>query len=139
MPQSTAIFWPMIVQVMLIYGVYFLLLRRRYEAVKTGSARVSQFRENKVEPDHSLFVKNNLGNQYELPVLFFAACIALYLTGHATLYPVLLAWAFVATRIAHTFIHVGENRVRYRMQTFVAGFLINGLLWLWLAVNIATN
>ena len=139
MSSSTAIFWPVIVQAVLTYAVYILLLRRRYEAVKAGKARVSQFRENKLEPEHSLTARNNLANQYELPVLFFVVCIAIHVTGHATLYPVLLAWAFVASRVVHAVVHLRSNRIRNRMSVFIAGLAINGLLWLYLAVNIALN
>ena len=139
MSSSTAIFWPVIVQAVLTYAVYILLLRRRYEAVKAGKARVSQFRDNTLEPEHSLTARNNLANQYELPVLFFVVCIAIHVTGHATLYPVLLAWAFVASRVVHAVVHLRSNRIRNRMSVFIAGFAINGLLWLYLAVNIALN
>ncbi len=78
--SGTAIFWPMLVQIALVYSIYILIARRRAAAVKGGSAKVSQFRENQVEPPESLFVRNSLENQYELPVLFYAACIALYVT-----------------------------------------------------------
>ena len=139
MSSPTAIFWPVIAQAVLIYAVYILLLRRRYEAVKSGKARVSQFRENKLEPEHSLTARNNLANQYELPVLFFVACIAIHVTGHARLYPVLLAWGFVASRLIHAVVHLSANRIRDRTSAFLAGVAINGLLWLYLAVNIALN
>lgn len=137
MTQSTAIFWPMIAHVLLVMVLYLLLSTRRRAAVMQGRARVSQFRENQVEPEDSLFVRNSIDNQFELPVLFHIACIALYVTGNATLLPVLLAWTFVASRYAHAFVHVTSNRIRYRRPLFMVGFALNFTLWLWLAVNIA--
>ena len=139
MGPSTAIFWPVIVQVLLIYIVYYLLFSRRQDAVKAGRVRLSQLRDNVTEPEETRFLKNNLTNQYELPVLFIAGCIANYVTGNAGLIAVLLAWTFVILRIAHAIIHVGENRMRYRVPVFIAGYAVNGLLWLWLAVNLAIN
>ena len=139
MLQSTAILWPVIVQVALIYLLYYMLFTRRQAAVKAGKARLSQYRDNVTEPAETLFLRNNLTNQYELPVLFIAGCIALYATGYATVVPVILAWIFVILRIAHAIVHVGQNRLRHRVPVFVAGFVVNGLLWLWLAVNIALN
>ena len=139
MGPSTAIFWPVIVQVLLIYIVYYLLFSRRQDAVKAGRVRLSQLRDNVTEPEETRFLKNNLTNQYELPVLFIAGCIANYVTGNAGLIAVLLAWIFVILRIAHAIIHVGENRMRYRVPVFIAGYAVNGLLWLWLAVNLAIN
>ncbi len=137
--QTTAIFWPMIAHIILVYGVYFFLSVRRVRAVKSGKATVGQFRENIVEPPESQFARNNLENQFELPVLFHAVCLALFVTGNATLYPVLLAWGFVLSRYAHSYIHIRTNRIRHRRPLFIIGFLLNGLLWLWLAVNIAVN
>lgn len=139
MTQSTAIFWPVIVQVALIYLVYYMLFTRRQAAVKAGRARLSQLRDNVTEPEETRFLKNNLTNQYELPVLFIAGCIANYVTGNAGVIAVLLAWIFVALRIAHAIIHVGQNRLRHRVPVFIAGYVMNGLLWFWLAVNIALN
>lgn len=139
MSQSTAIFWPVIVQVVLIYVLYYMLFKRRQAAVKAGNAKLSQFRDNVAEPTETLFLRNNLTNQYELPMLFIAGCIALYATGHATVVPVILAWIFVISRIAHAIVHVGHNRLRHRIPVFIAGFAVNGLLWLWLAANIALN
>ena len=139
MLQSTAIFWPVIVQVALIYVLYYMLFTRRQAAVKAGKVRLSQLRDNVTEPAETLFLRNNLTNQYELPVLFIAGCIALYATGYATVVPVILAWVFVILRIAHAIVHVGHNRMRHRVPIFIAGFVVNGLLWLWLAANIALN
>lgn len=138
MEQSTAIFWPVIVQVALIHLVYFMLFNRRQAAVKAGRVRLSQFRDNVTEPEETRFLRNNLTNQFELPVLFIAGCIALYATGNAGPVAVLLAWLFVASRLVHAYIHLSRHHhMRYRIPAFVTGYAVNGLLWLWLTVNIA--
>ena len=139
MQQSTAIVWPMIAHALLVMILYGLLSLRRRAAVLGGKARVSQFRENLVEPEGSLFVRNSIDNQFELPVLFHVVCLVLLVTGQATLYPVLIAWAFVLSRYVHAYVHVTSNRIRYRRPLFIIGFLLHFLLWLWLAINLATN
>jgi hypothetical protein len=135
--SGTAIFWPMLVQVALVYAVYALISRRRVAAIKAGNARSSQFRENQVEPPESLFVRNNLANQFELPVLFYAACISLFVTGGASVVPVVLAWLFALSRVAHAAIHVTSNRLRYRRPIFAFGYFVLGLMWLWFALHLA--
>jgi hypothetical protein len=137
MTSTTAIFWPMMAHIGLVYVIYYLLSVGRVRAVKEGKAKVNQFRENRDEPEYSLFVRNNLENQFELPVLFYACCLALFVTGNATLYPVLLAWLFVVSRYAHSYVHITTNRIRHRRPLFLAGFLILALMWLWLAVKLA--
>ena len=134
--NQTAIFWPMIAHVALVIVLYALLGIRRRQAVKAGSARASQFRENREEPPESLFARNSLSNQFELPPLFHIACLALFVTGGAGAVAVTLAWLFVASRYAHAFIHVTSNRIRYRQPAFTAGFVIVALMWGVLAVHL---
>ena len=133
---QTAIFWPMIAHVVLIVILYALLGKRRGAAVKAGRAKISQFRENLNEPEDSLFVRNSLSNQFELPVLFHVACIALFVTGAAGPWAVALAWLFATSRYGHAFIHVTSNRIRYRQPAFIVGFLALIGLWGLLAVHL---
>ena len=134
MSTNTAIFWPIFVQVALIFTLYALLSRRRMVAVRQGRATVAQFRENRDEPAESLFVRNSLGNQFELPILFYVCCILLFITDADNLPTVLLAWVFVLSRCVHAYVHVTSNRIRYRQPAFVAGFIALVLMWLWLAI-----
>lgn len=134
---GTAIFWPMIAHVALVVGLYALLGLRRGAAVKAGRAKVSQFRENLNEPADSLFVRNSLSNQFELPVLFHVVCLALHVTGSDGTWAVALAWLFVLSRYVHAFIHVTSNRIRYRQPVFTFGFAVLIALWAMLGVRIA--
>ncbi len=133
--NQTAIFWPMLAHVALIYGIYFLISKRRIEAVKAGSARSSQFRENLVEPPESQFVRNNLSNQFELPTLFYPLCIVFYVTEGVTLFTAILAWLFVASRYIHASIHTTTNRIRHRRPIFIVGWLIMGVMWVTFALQ----
>ncbi|MBK8458685.1 MAG: MAPEG family protein [Phyllobacteriaceae bacterium] len=135
--SGDAIFWPMIVQAGLTLAVYWLMSKRRREAIAAGEASTRQFRENNAEPARSLFVRNNLENQFELPVLFFAAVLALHATDAATSIAVALAWIFALTRLAHAYVHVTTNRIRYRRPLFIAGYFTVGGLWVLLAARLA--
>lgn len=134
--NQTAIFWPMLAHVALVYGIYVLMFVRRKAAVQAGSTKISQFRENTNEPSESLFVRNNLANQYELPVLFHICCLALYSVTAAGLFAVVLAWVFVISRYVHAYIHVTSNRIRYRQPAFSLGFLVLAVMWIRLAISI---
>lgn len=135
--SQSAIFWPMLAHVALIYGIYFLVSKRRIAAIKAGNARSSQFRENLQDPPESLFAHNNLRNQFELPALFYPLCIALYVTNGATLLTLVLAWLFVASRYIHAWVHVTTNRIRHRRPVFIIGWIIMGAMWLIFALHIA--
>lgn len=134
--NQTAILWPMIAHAGLVFAIYVLLGLRRRQAVGSGSARMSQFRENRDEPAESLFVRNALENQFELPVLFYAVCLALQASGAVDALTLSLAWLFAVSRYVHSFIHVTSNRIRHRQPAFVVGFLAVIALWVLLAVHL---
>jgi hypothetical protein len=133
-----AILWPMIAHVALVFFVYALLGWRRRQAVMAGETRISAFRENRDEPPSSLFVRNNLANQFELPLLFHACCLALAVAGAVGNVAVVLAWLFVVSRLVHTAIHVTSNRIRFRQPAFIAGFLALAAMWVMLALHLLT-
>ncbi|MGX5721267.1 MAPEG family protein [Shinella zoogloeoides] len=137
MSPTEATIWPMIAHAALIFGLYILLSTRRVGAVRDGRAKAEQFRENRDEPAESLVVKNAIANQFELPVLFYAVSILLYLVDADNPVTVAGGWLFVALRYAHAYVHVTSNRLRYRRPLFIASLLVAMMLWLWLAVWLA--
>ena len=137
MSPTEATIWPVIAHVALVFCLYLLLSMRRMRAVREGRARPEQFRENREEPAESLVVKNALANQFELPVLFYAVSILLYLVDADNPATVAGGWLFVALRYAHAYVHVTSNRLRYRRPLFIAGLAVLFLLWIWLGVWLA--
>ncbi|MBP1859384.1 MAPEG family protein [Rhizobium herbae] len=137
MPTSTAIFWPVIAQVALIHAVYILMLKRRSRAVRTGLAKLQDYWIPAIEPEPSATVARSLINQFELPVLFFLVCTLLYLTAGVNHAVLAIAWLFVLSRFAHAYVHVTSNRLKFRQRLFVAGFVLNVVLWVLFAVHIA--
>ena len=58
--NQTTIFWPVLAHVALVYIVYGVLGRRRYDAVKSGEAKVGQYKARSTEPASSVTVAANL-------------------------------------------------------------------------------
>ncbi|MGV8936403.1 MAG: MAPEG family protein [Allorhizobium sp.] len=133
------IFWPMVAQAFLVFGLYTLLIFRRSAMVRAGRIDTSDFRENRSErePAESLVVKNCIANQFELPVLFYAASILLYLAEADSLVAVVLAWLFVVARYCHAYVHVTSNRLSLRAPLFAASFAALVCLWIWLVIWMA--
>jgi hypothetical protein len=72
----------------------------------------------------------NLINLLETPTLFYVVGIAVYVTHHVTPDVLILAWIFVAFRLAHSLIHVTSNRILMRLTLYaVSNFVLLGL-WL---------
>lgn len=73
----------------------------------------------------------NLSNQFEWPLLFFVACLVL-LPHPASPVALVLAWIFVAGRIAHGAVQILSRNVRLRGLVFTINFL--AVLGLWVVV-----
>ncbi|ANT51465.1 MAPEG family protein [Mesorhizobium amorphae] len=134
--NQTAIFWPVLAHVLLVYIVYLVMARRRYFAVKSGEAKVRQYKVRSTEPASSVTVANNLINQFELPVLFHALCLALFVTNGVNYLTLALAWIFILSRYVHAWVHLTSNRVMLRSRAFFFGAVVLLLAWMWFAFHL---
>ena len=134
--NQTAIFWPVLAHVLLIYIVYSVLGRRRYGAVKSGEAKVGQYKVRATEPASSVTVAANLVNQFELPVLFYVLCLTLHVTNGVNYLTLALMWIFVASRYVHASVHLTSNNLLLRSRAFFVGAVIILIGWIWFALHL---
>ena len=122
--NSQLIFVPILAHICLVLALYTLLLVRKIKAAKTGEVDVKATALNcKLWPKEVLKVSNNLDNQFEAPLLFYAVCFVLYHLDAVNTVSLILAWFFVFSRYLHAFIHTGSNYVPWRMRVFAAGLV----------------
>ena len=118
--DSQHIFFPMLAQIGLTLGMYITLALRKSKALKANALNIKDAAlDNKAWPDSVVKVSNNIANQFESPVLFYALCLILFAINGVTLLSVALAWAFIALRYLHARIHIGSNHVPKRLWVFV--------------------
>jgi hypothetical protein len=124
--MTAAIFAPMLAMVALIAIVAITMFRRRVAEMRTRrihpqklalSAQTAAALEDTRAAD-------NFRNLFEAPVLFYAAVLTIYATQLTSPLYIGLAWAFVATRIAHSAIQCTYNRVMHRFVAFASGLLV---------------
>jgi hypothetical protein len=128
---------PAFIHVLLVLSLGARMGRARVMAVRSGKVKLRDIAlSNSAWPDEVKKLSNNYQNQFETPVLFYAVLPLLLVTGLTDWVSVVLAWAYVATRIAHSVIHTGDNVVLQRFQMFLAGFAALALLWLWFGVRL---
>lgn len=137
MSPTTAMFWPMIAHAFLVFGLYVLLFIRRKKFTFTSKDALKRFRDAGEEAQQSLLVNKNIANQFEMPMLFHAACLLLYITDADNIATIILAWIFVVGRYAHSYVHVTSNRLRYRAAAFAVSFAALVLMWGWMIVWLA--
>lgn len=138
MPQTT-ILLPVMALMGWTFLILLLILWRRVRAGLAGEVRVSDFHcgESENVPDHVRLANRNYMNLLELPVIFYALAIILYVSGNVDGTCVVLGWVYVALRIAHSVISLTWNNVLHRLAAFAASnFCVLGL-WLKLLAAIA--
>lgn len=81
---------------------------------------------NALIPEHVSRASNNLKNLFELPVLFYALCIILYLNQSADNLTLCLAWGFVGLRALHSLVQCTFNKVMLRFAAYIGSSI---LLW----------
>ncbi len=140
--SQVAILYPVFVQVFLTVAVYSLLLTARARALKAagrqrGSGDIAMGRY--AWPEEAEKRAHNQRNQFELPVLFYAAAGFALIVGAVDTTMLALAWAFALSRVVHAAIHIGPNKVRWRGPMFILGFLIVTAMWLKLFLHVVMS
>ncbi len=126
------ILYPMAALAGLTFAVLLLIPYARFRAAARGQVMARDFRygESANVPGEVSLPNRNLMNLLELPVLFYVGCLAFYITGTADTAAVVLAWAYVVLRAAHSAIHLTYNKVFHRLSAFAASNVVLVALWI---------
>lgn len=137
MSFDKALLAPVFLHVLLTLAVGMLTLRARFAAVRQGKASLKKIAlDNSAWPEQPLKLANNLNNQFQVPVIWYACCALLLATGKADWVAVGLSWLFVVTRLLHSLEHAGTNNIRRRMPLFLAGYACVIAMWAWFALRL---
>lgn len=74
-------------------------------------------------------ISANLSNQFEWPVVFYAACLLLIMSSVQSRAAVVLAWIFIVGRVAHSSVQILTTNIRLRGLVFTINFLAALGLW----------
>lgn len=128
--MQTAILYPLLALVALTFLVAFWMGALRIGAMRRREVKPAYFKLNTGEiPERPAQAANNFRNLFELPVLFYALVALLLVTERTDGVQVALAWVFVASRYAHSLIHLSYNHVPHRFLAFLIGLLVLLAMW----------
>ena len=114
-----------------IIGLMYYMFTQRKAAVKEGVIRASYFKTYLGDSPPDLQVlHNHVVNQFQLPVIFFVACVLNLQQNTTNLLTIGVALLFIVSRLIHTKIHLGSNHLIQRAMSFLAGALLIGVLFL---------
>ena len=133
---AAAIFGPFFAQVALTLAVWLWMYAKRLPFIlreRLGDEALTPAELARRSPPDVARPSDNLKNLFELPVVFYALCLYLYVRGEVDGPALAAAWTFVAFRAAHSLVHVTGQPVRLRFALYVVSSIA---LW-WLAARAA--
>ena len=137
-----ALLLPMLAQVFLTFLVFAWMYLTRLRAIRAGNVALQDLKDR---ADVSRLLasvagpSNNLSNLFELPTLFYAVVIVLYVTNRVSPTYLALAWVFVGLRYVHSAIHCTVNHVASRFGAYFISALALWAMWALYARELLTS
>jgi hypothetical protein len=134
--MTLKLIYPALAMILWIFVVGAVLAFRRKNAFASGEVRPEEVTVSTERyPVSARLASANFSNQFELPVVFFALimlAMEVAATGHVM---AAFAWIFVASRVVHTLIHIGPNKLPLRGAVYGVGAIM--LFCMWIGVVLA--
>jgi len=131
--EQSAIFGPFLAMMGLTLVVWILMFARRIRflnSVDIEPDELTPARLAEISPPAVASPSDNLKNLFELPVLFYALTVYLYLTAQVDGPHLVAAWTFFVFRVAHSAVHCTINVVMLRFALYAVASVA---LWIMVA------
>ncbi len=128
---------PLCAQVILTLLVWLWMYYTRLTTLAKSKARTQDLADDKKFDAILKDVVNpsdNLENLFEMPVLFYVACIVLFITNSVDSPYLGLAWAFVGFRTVHSIIHCFSNIIIYRFSAYLLSSIVLWTIWIRISI-----
>lgn len=134
--NPASILVPMLAVVLLTFIGFIRMGAARGAAVKAGhDPNYYKAHLGTPEPEATVAAVRHYGNLFELPTIFYAACLTAFVLPAVGMWTLIFAWAYVAARTVQSAIHLTSNNTTQRGGAFVLGVLC--MIALWVNIGIA--
>jgi len=119
--NQSMIFAPMFCMFLLTFTVWIYLYARRIPFIQRSNLSPEQLTPvefERIAPPEVANPSDNFKNLFEIPVLFYALCIYLFVTSEVDITYLIAAWVFVMFRVAHSAVHCTVNIVILRFWLY---------------------
>ena len=139
--QKLDILYPLFALAAWTFLVLLLIPFVRVRSVRRREVRPNDFKygESAAVPPGGSIPNRNYMNLLELPMLFYAVCLVLFVTAGGSSVPVAVAWVYVGLRIVHSLIHLTYNQVIHRLSVFALSNAALVSLWVMAGAHIAAK
>ena len=122
---------PIFAMVCLTFIVGVSMRLKREQVVKKGfNWRYYKTFEGEKPPRDALQADQHFVNLFEVPVLFYTACLTVMILDSLTEFIFALAWIYVLGRVLHAQISLTHNRLLWRSRVFVGSGLVLFSMWI---------
>ncbi len=120
--NQSSIFIPFFGMMLLTMAVwlYMYYLRLSFLVREKVDPQLAATTKQMIEivPTRVTLPSENLINLLELPMLYYATCVYLYITGQVNATYLVLAYCFFTFRVLHSVVHCTYNRVMHRFYLY---------------------
>src|SRR5262245_58506019 len=135
--NDSRILYPVFAMFLLVAMVLIYMARVRLAAVRNRRVRIEYYRAYQGdEPEDLRVVARHFVNLFEMPVLFYVVVILAYVTHQVNAWLVGCAWAYVAVRYLHSWVHLTSNDVLTRFRLYFASGAVLLVMWTSLFVGL---
>ena len=129
--SPTLILYPVFAMFLLVIFVLLYMGRMRFAAVRKGEVSIKFFRAyaDGNEPERLRVISRHYVNLFEMPVLFYVGVILVYITDQVGYWMIGCAWAYVAFRYMHSYVHLTSNNVLVRFSLYLASTFVLTVMW----------
>ena len=124
---ARSIFGPFLATMLLTLLVWVYMYIRRIRFIKGGDIDPRDLEVPgalaKLSPPAVSNPSDNLKNLFEMPVLFYALALHLFVTDQVDVVYLAAAWVFVGFRALHSVVHCTFNRVMVRFTLYAIASL----------------
>ena len=130
-------FYPIFVMVILTFIVGLVAMVTRFNSLRQGRVRMRYFKlmNGQDIPEQITITTRCFNNMFEVPVLFYSACVLCISLGLENSHSIVFSWLFVGFRCLQALIHLTGNSLLLRMGAFWMSFVSVLLLWITLFLN----
>lgn len=129
--------YPVLFQIFWSFVVLVIMFRARKAAVQAGAVKIGDIAVTGDKwPDKAKLAANNFTNQFETPVLYYALTAIAIFVGATGWIMAWLSWMYVGSRVVHTLVHTGTNRIGQRAPVFALGMLALLLMLIGIVVHV---
>ena len=131
------ILYPLFGMVILTICVAPLVLYTRVKQVSAGNLKIEFFElySGTGAPPDVTKTTRCLANLFEMPTLFYVACLTALLLELNSAWLIYLAWGFVIIRVIHAFIHLTYNKVFHRLSAFMLSNFLVIAMWVIIIIH----